>query len=67
MRRRDFINIAAVSAAGVGGAVTLLPLISQMSPSADVLAASDELDLSQVTEGQGITAVFRAQPLFVQS
>lgn len=67
VRRRDFINIAAVSAAGVGGAVTLLPLISQMSPSADVLAASTtEVDLSQVTEGQGITAVFRAQPLFVR-
>ena len=38
VRRRDFINIAAVSFAGVGGLATLYPLISQMSPSADVLA-----------------------------
>jgi ubiquinol-cytochrome c reductase iron-sulfur subunit len=40
VRRRDFINIAAVSAAGIGGLATLVPLISQMSPSADVLAES---------------------------
>ena len=40
VRRRDFINIAAVSAAGVGGAAVLYPLISQMAPSKDVLAAS---------------------------
>ena len=38
VRRRDFINIAAVAAVGVGGLATLVPLISQMAPSADVLA-----------------------------
>src|ERR1700750_1074231 len=38
VRRRDFINIAAVSVAGVGGAVLLYPLLNQMNPSADVLA-----------------------------
>jgi ubiquinol-cytochrome c reductase iron-sulfur subunit len=68
VRRRDFINIAAVSAAGVGGLVTLLPLISQMAPSADVLAESTtELDLSAVQPGQAIKAVFRKQPLFVRN
>ncbi|MCK9541792.1 MAG: ubiquinol-cytochrome c reductase iron-sulfur subunit [Novosphingobium sp.] len=67
VRRRDFINIAAVSAAGVGAVTTLIPLISQMSASADVLAASStEVDLSQIEEGSGITAVFRSQPLFVR-
>jgi len=67
VRRRDFINIAAVSAAGVGAVATLLPLVSQMAPSADVLAASTtEVDLSQIEEGQGITAAFRSQPLFVR-
>lgn len=67
VRRRDFINIAAVSAAGVGGLATLVPLISQMAPSADVLAASStEVDVSQIEEGQGIKAVFRSQPLFVR-
>lgn len=67
VRRRDFINIAAVSAAGVGGIVTLLPLISQMAPSADVLAeSSTELDVSGIEKGQAIKAIFRKQPLFVR-
>lgn len=67
VRRRDFINIAAIGAAGVGGVVTLLPLISQMSPSADVLAeSSTEVDVSAIEPGQAIKAVFRKQPLFVR-
>lgn len=67
VRRRDFINIAAVGAAGVGGAVTLIPLISQMSPSEDVLAESTtEVDVSAIEPGQAIKAVFRKQPLFVK-
>jgi len=68
VRRRDFINIAAVSAAGVGGVVTLLPLISQMAPSADVLAASStEIDISAIQPGQAIKAMFRKQPVFVRN
>lgn len=67
VRRRDFINIAAVSAAGVGGAAMLIPLVSQMSPSADVLAeSSTEVDVSSIEPGQAIKAVFRKQPLFVK-
>jgi ubiquinol-cytochrome c reductase iron-sulfur subunit len=67
VRRRDFINLAAVSFAGVGGAVVLLPLINQMNPSADVLAlASIEVDLSAIKEGQAIKTIFRKQPLFVR-
>lgn len=68
VRRRDFINIAAVSAAGVGGLATLYPLISQMAPSADVLAQSTtELDISAIERGQAIKAVFRKQPVFVRN
>jgi ubiquinol-cytochrome c reductase iron-sulfur subunit len=67
VRRRDWIHIAALSTAGVGGASVLLPLISQMSPSADVLAASStEVDVSAIQPGQAIKAVFRKQPLFVR-
>lgn len=67
VRRRDFINVAAVSAAGVGGAAVLLPLISQMNPSRDVLAeSSTELDVTAIQPGQAIKAVFRKQPLFVR-
>lgn len=67
VRRRDFINIAAVSAAGVAAVATLYPLINQMNPSADVLAlASIEVDLSAIEAGQAIKTVFRKQPLFVR-
>jgi len=67
VRRRDFINIAAVSFAGVGAVAVVLPLINQMNPSADVLAqATTEVDLSAIAEGQAIKTVFRSQPLFVR-
>jgi ubiquinol-cytochrome c reductase iron-sulfur subunit len=67
VRRRDFINIAAVSMLGVGAGVVTIPLVSQMNPSADVLAeATTELDLASIAEGQAIKAVFRKQPLFVR-
>ncbi|HQS97460.1 MAG: ubiquinol-cytochrome c reductase iron-sulfur subunit [Novosphingobium sp. 17-62-19] len=68
VRRRDFINIAAVSFAGVGGAAVLFPLVSQMAPSADVLAqSSTEIDISAITPGQAIKAVFRKQPVFIRN
>ena len=67
VRRRDFINIAAVSFAGVGAVAVVLPLINQMNPSADVLAlATTEVDLSAIQPGQAIKTTFRAQPLFVR-
>ncbi|WP_413060301.1 ubiquinol-cytochrome c reductase iron-sulfur subunit [Sphingomonas carotinifaciens] len=67
-RRRDFINIAAVSFAGVGAVAIVLPLINQMNPSADVLAASTtEVDLSKIAPGQAIKTSFRKQPLFVRN
>ncbi|HKR92634.1 ubiquinol-cytochrome c reductase iron-sulfur subunit [Novosphingobium sp.] len=68
VRRRDFINIAAVSAAGVAGVGVVVPLVSQMSASADVLAASStEVDISAIKPGQAIKAVFRKQPVFVRN
>lgn len=67
VRRRDWIHIAALSTAGVGGASLLFPLISQMNPSEDVLAASStEVDVSAIQPGQSIKASFRKQPLFVK-
>ncbi len=67
-RRRDFINIAAVSFAGVGAIAIVLPLINQMNPSADVLAQSTtEIDLSKILPGQAIKTSFRKQPLFVRN
>lgn len=68
VRRRDFINIAAVSFAGVGGLAVLFPLVNQMNPSADVLAeASVEVDISKIAEGQAIKTQWRKQPVFVRN
>ncbi|MFS0771807.1 ubiquinol-cytochrome c reductase iron-sulfur subunit [Sphingomonas sp. 1P08PE] len=67
-RRRDFINIAAVSFAGVGAVAIVLPLVNQMNPSADVLAqSSTEIDISKIAPGQAIKSSFRKQPLFVRN
>ena len=67
-RRRDFINIAAVSFAGVGAAAVLVPLVNQMNPSADVLAlAAVEIDISKIAAGQAIKAVWRKQPVFIRN
>ena len=66
-RRRDFLNIAAVSFAGVGAAAVVIPLVNQMNPSADVLAlASIEVDLSKIQAGSGIKVAWRKQPVFVR-
>ncbi len=68
VRRRDFINIAAVSFAGVGAATVVAPLVIQMNPSADVLAlASTEVDISKIAPGQAIKTSWRKQPVFVRN
>jgi ubiquinol-cytochrome c reductase iron-sulfur subunit len=68
VRRRDFINIAAVSFAGVGAVTTLYPLINQMNPSADILAlASIEVDISKIQAGQAIKTMWRKQPVFIRN
>jgi len=68
VRRRDFLNVAAVSFAGVGAVVAIMPLFVQMSPSADVLALSTtEVDISKVQPGQGIKVSWRKQPVFVRN
>ena len=67
VRRRDFINIAAVSAAGVGGLALLYPLVTQMNPSADVLAlAQIDVDISSIQPGQAIKTMWRKQPIFIR-
>lgn len=68
VRRRDFINIAAVSFAGVGGAALLVPLVVQMNPSADVLAlAQIDVDISAIEAGQAIKTLWRKQPIFIRN
>lgn len=66
VRRRDFINVAAISFAGVGVVATVIPLVNTMNPSADVLAiATTEVDLSPIALGQRVTVKWRGQPVFI--
>ena len=68
VRRRDFINVAAVSFAGVGAVAVLGPLVTQMSPSADVLAmAQTEVDISKIASGMAIKTSWRKQPVFLRN
>jgi len=68
VRRRDFINIAAVSFAGAGAVATVFPLVNQMNPSADVLALSSvEVDISAIETGQSIKLSWRKQPVFIRN
>ena len=68
VRRRDFINIAALSFAGVGGLTVIYPLVNQMNPSADVLAlASIEVDVAQIQPGQAVKTIWRKQPVFIRN
>jgi ubiquinol-cytochrome c reductase iron-sulfur subunit len=68
VRRRDFIHIAAISWAGVGAASVALPLVNQMSASADVRAlASIEVDVAAIQPGQAIKTMWRKQPVFIRN
>ena len=68
VRRRDFLNVAAVSFAGVGTVAALAPLVVQMAPPADVRAlASIEVDVSKIQPGQGVKVSWRKQPVFVRN
>ncbi len=65
--RRNFIHIAAITAAAGGAAAIAWPFIDQMNPSADTLALSSiEYDVSKVPLGQQVTVLYRKQPLFVR-
>ena len=68
VRRRDFIHIAAISFAGIGAGAVILPVLTTMGASADVLAlASIEVDISKVESGQAIKLSWRKQPVFVRN
>lgn len=64
--RRDFIFVAATSAAAVGAGLAVWPFIDSMNPSADVLAeATLELNLAPIEVGQRVTVLWRKKPVFI--
>jgi ubiquinol-cytochrome c reductase iron-sulfur subunit len=65
--RRDFIHIAAIGMAAVGGAAVIWPFIDQMNPAADTLAlGTTDVELDQLSPGEEITVMFRSMPHFVR-
>ncbi|WP_185983519.1 ubiquinol-cytochrome c reductase iron-sulfur subunit [Aureimonas mangrovi] len=65
--RRDFLYIATGAAGAVGAAAAVWPFIDQMNPDAGTLAlAQVDVDVSQIAEGQSITARWRGRPVFVR-
>ncbi|TNE40850.1 MAG: ubiquinol-cytochrome c reductase iron-sulfur subunit, partial [Alphaproteobacteria bacterium] len=67
VKRRDFLYVAAGGLGAVGVASAIWPFISQMNPSADVLALSTtEVDISGIEVGSEITVVWQGKPVFVR-
>lgn len=65
--RRDFIHIVAIAATGVGASAVCIPLVAQMLPAADVLAASSlEVDISKIPVGGEIRVLIGGKPFFVR-
>jgi len=65
--RRDFLYIATGAVGAVGAALAVWPFIDQMNPDAGTLALAEvEVDVSQVAEGQSITAKWRGKPVFIR-
>ena len=66
--RRDilYISTAVFALAGVGRGV-VWPLIDSLNPSADVLAATGnvEVDVSTIEAGERITVKWRSKPVFI--
>jgi ubiquinol-cytochrome c reductase iron-sulfur subunit len=67
IRRRDFILVATTAAGVIGGLFALWPLIDQMEPSSDVIAAGGPVtvDVSKIPPGQQIIVLWRSRPIFV--
>jgi len=65
--RRDFLYVASAGMGAVAVGAAVWPLISQMNPSADVLAlSSTEVSIGNIAPGASVTVVWRGKPVFVR-
>lgn len=66
--RRDFLFIATGAIAAVGTASLIWPLVGQMGPDSDTLAAGGpvEIDLAPIAEGQIIKLFWRGKLIFIR-
>ena len=67
VKRRDFLYVATGAVAGMGLLFSLWPMVDQMEPGADALAAGGpvSVDLSSLQPGQQIVVKWRSHPIFV--
>ncbi|MGH6836732.1 MAG: ubiquinol-cytochrome c reductase iron-sulfur subunit [Methylocella sp.] len=64
--RRDILFVATGAMGAVGAGFAAWPLIDQMNPDATTLAAaSTEVDIANIAEGQIVTVKWRAKPVFI--
>ena len=66
--RRDFLMLATGAAGAVGVGALVIPLISQLAPDAQTVAAGApvDVDLAPIAEGQAIKLFWRGKPIFVR-
>ncbi len=64
--RRDFLMLTAGAFGAVGVGAAVCPLIDQMNPAADTLAASTtEVNLEPIELGQRVLIKWRGKPVFI--
>ncbi len=64
--RRDFLFVATGAMGAAGAGFAAWPLIDQMNPNATTLAAaSAEVDIANIAEGQVVTVKWRGKPIFI--
>ncbi len=64
--RRDFLFIATGAMGAVAAGFAAWPLIDQMNPDATTLAAASvDVDIANIAEGQVITVKWRGKPIFI--
>lgn len=65
--RRKILTTTAYTAAGIGLACAVLPLVDSMNPSQDVAAlASVEVDISNIKVGEEKKVMWRGKPIFIK-
>lgn len=66
-KRRKILTSTAYTAAGIGLACAVLPLVDSMNPSQDVAAlASVEVDISNIKVGEEKKVMWRGKPIFIK-
>jgi ubiquinol-cytochrome c reductase iron-sulfur subunit len=67
--RRDFLMLTTGAAGVVGLGALVVPLVSQLAPDAQTVAAGApiDVDLAPIAEGQGIKLTWRGQIIFIRN